>query len=68
MLTSKFPGGHAFNGLVPILLKMNDKGGPPFEYDVVPVMLVIDKTLLVRSTAQGALLTTPPDNGLERRH
>jgi hypothetical protein len=54
-------------GLVPILLKMNDKGGPPFAYAVVPVIFVIERTLLVTSTAQGALLTTPPDNGLESR-
>jgi hypothetical protein len=46
---------------------MNDKGGPPFAYAVVPVIFVIERTLLVTSTAQGALLTTPPDNGLESR-
>jgi hypothetical protein len=68
VLTSKLPGGQALLGLVPILLKMNDKGGPPLAYAVVPVMFVIERTLLVRSTEQGALVTTPPDNGLESRH
>jgi hypothetical protein len=55
-------------GLVPILLKMNDKGGPPFAYAVVPVIFVIERTLFMTSTAQTALLTTPPDNGLLSRH
>ncbi len=31
-------------------------------------MFVMLSSFFVKSIAQGALLTTPPDNGLERRH
>jgi hypothetical protein len=50
VLTSKLPGGHAFYGLVPIILKMNDKGVVPVPLKEPEPKGLVKVTLLEETT------------------